>query len=195
MNIISIGGMLTLLGIAWLLSNNKKNIKLKPVFWGISLQFLFAIIILKEDYWSFIGMGILGILIIIYLLHSENKKIDRKMVFTVFTSIILGTIIILISISIIGSICLSLIAIDWGRFINIHLVSIFFLLLLPSIQKTKKNLKSPKVVRKSIVILFIIYTLCWHIPHSNYPMNAFARNYQSLNIFYITKPKFKLLFL
>jgi len=97
MNIISIGGMLTLLGIAWLLSNNKKHIKLKPIFWGISLQFLFAIIILKKDYWSFIGMGILGILIIIYLLHSNNKTFNRKMGITVFISIILGIIIIFFS--------------------------------------------------------------------------------------------------
>ena len=40
-------GILALLGIAYLLSNNRKAIKPRTVLWGLGLQLLFAIIILK----------------------------------------------------------------------------------------------------------------------------------------------------
>ena len=40
-------GVLALLGIAYLLSNNRKAIKPRTVLWGLGLQLLFAIIILK----------------------------------------------------------------------------------------------------------------------------------------------------
>ena len=40
-------GILVLLGIAYLLSNNRKAIKPRIILWGISLQLLFGIFILK----------------------------------------------------------------------------------------------------------------------------------------------------
>lgn len=40
-------GIFVLLGIAWLLSNNKKKINFRIVIWGLLLQLIFAIIILK----------------------------------------------------------------------------------------------------------------------------------------------------
>jgi CNT family concentrative nucleoside transporter len=40
-------GILAILGIAYLLSNNKKKIDKKIIFWGLSLQMFFALIILK----------------------------------------------------------------------------------------------------------------------------------------------------
>jgi CNT family concentrative nucleoside transporter len=45
--LISVFGIFALLGIAWLLSNNKKQINFRAIFWGIGLQLLFALIILK----------------------------------------------------------------------------------------------------------------------------------------------------
>ena len=45
--IIGFFGIFVLLGIAWLLSNDKKNINFRIVFWGIGLQLIFAILILK----------------------------------------------------------------------------------------------------------------------------------------------------
>ena len=45
--IIGILGIGALLGIALLLSENKKGINIKTVAWGLSLQILFALIILK----------------------------------------------------------------------------------------------------------------------------------------------------
>ena len=43
-------GILALLGIAYLLSNNRKAIKPRTVLWGLGLQLLFAIIILKVPF-------------------------------------------------------------------------------------------------------------------------------------------------
>ena len=40
-------GIVALLGIAYLLSNNRKEIKPRTILWGIGLQLLFALIILK----------------------------------------------------------------------------------------------------------------------------------------------------
>ncbi|NOZ62295.1 MAG: NupC/NupG family nucleoside CNT transporter [Calditrichaeota bacterium] len=45
--LIGIIGIFVLLGIAWLLSNNRRKIDYRVVAWGIALQILFAVIILK----------------------------------------------------------------------------------------------------------------------------------------------------
>ena len=45
--LIGILGIFSILGIAYLLSNNKKKIDKKIIFWGLSLQMFFALIILK----------------------------------------------------------------------------------------------------------------------------------------------------
>jgi len=45
--LIAFFGIFVLLGIAWLLSNNKKKINFRIVIWGLLLQMIFAIIILK----------------------------------------------------------------------------------------------------------------------------------------------------
>ena len=41
------GGMLFLMGIAWLLSNNKKKMPWRVIGWGVGLQLIFAFLILK----------------------------------------------------------------------------------------------------------------------------------------------------
>ncbi|MBD3287963.1 NupC/NupG family nucleoside CNT transporter, partial [candidate division KSB1 bacterium] len=45
--LISFIGIFVLLGIAWLFSNNKRKISLRVVGWGLTLQLIFAVIILK----------------------------------------------------------------------------------------------------------------------------------------------------
>jgi len=45
--LVSILGCFVLLGLAWLLSNNKRQINYRVVIWGLVLQMLFAVIILK----------------------------------------------------------------------------------------------------------------------------------------------------
>ncbi len=45
--LVSFVGVFVLLGIAWLLSNNKRQINYRVVLWGVLLQVVFAVIILK----------------------------------------------------------------------------------------------------------------------------------------------------
>lgn len=45
--LISFIGIFFILGLAWLMSNNKKRINYRTVLWGIVLQLIFAILILK----------------------------------------------------------------------------------------------------------------------------------------------------
>ncbi len=42
-------GLLTILSIAYLLSSNRRAIKLKTVAWGLGLQFVFAVFVLRID--------------------------------------------------------------------------------------------------------------------------------------------------
>jgi len=75
MNYISILGLLALLGSAWLLSYHRSDVKLRPIIWGIGLQLLFGLIILREDMGSFIGMSLLSILIIIYIQQKDVESV------------------------------------------------------------------------------------------------------------------------
>jgi CNT family concentrative nucleoside transporter len=47
--LIGLLGIATLMGIAFLLSTNRKAIKPRIIFWGLGLQFIFAVIILKTQ--------------------------------------------------------------------------------------------------------------------------------------------------
>lgn len=63
----SILGLLALVGVAWLFSMNRKNISWRVVIWGISLQLVFAVFILKTpvgegvfDFMNTIVVALLG---------------------------------------------------------------------------------------------------------------------------------------
>lgn len=47
--LVSVFGLFVLLGIAWLASNNRKAIPWRTVIWGIGLQILFALLLLKTE--------------------------------------------------------------------------------------------------------------------------------------------------
>ena len=47
---IGILGIFAILGIAYLLSNNKKNIDLRLIIWGLGLQIFFGIFILVTPF-------------------------------------------------------------------------------------------------------------------------------------------------
>ncbi|MBT8062038.1 MAG: NupC/NupG family nucleoside CNT transporter [Gammaproteobacteria bacterium] len=65
--------MVTLVGLAWAMSYHRTKVKLRPIIWGLSLQFVLALIILRSDIWSFIGMVLLGLLVTAYLLRDRIK--------------------------------------------------------------------------------------------------------------------------
>ena len=119
--------------------------------------------------------------------------------------------VLLILISLIGSFGLFVVAIDWGRFIYIPLVSIFILSLIPD-NRAEKHLyiarkqqaeQAPfisrwiSIIPKGdinifIAILFIAYTLFWYMPHCCSPKYAFSRNYKQLNAVAFFKPYAKI---
>ncbi len=76
--LISVLGLVVLLGIAFLLSNNKKMIKPRIFFWGLSLQLLFAVIVLNRGFLSFIGLFILFFMIVLYMLDKDIESKFKK---------------------------------------------------------------------------------------------------------------------
>jgi CNT family concentrative nucleoside transporter len=74
MNLISLLGMLALLALAWAMSYHRTKVKLRPVLWGLGLQFVLALTILREDGWSFVGMTILGLLVVTYILTGRDSE-------------------------------------------------------------------------------------------------------------------------
>jgi CNT family concentrative nucleoside transporter len=71
MQIVSILGLLVLMFLAYLMSNNKKMIPWRVIFWGVGLQLLFATIILTESLVSFIGMFIFFTWLIFYIFFTR----------------------------------------------------------------------------------------------------------------------------
>jgi len=78
MNLISFLGVFALLGIAWLLSYHRKDVRLRTVLWGVGLQLLFAVIILRQDSLSFAGMTVLGLLIVTYLQRQPTPLLGKE---------------------------------------------------------------------------------------------------------------------
>ena len=64
-----------LLGIAWAMSYHRREVNIRPVLWGVGLQFVLALIILRQDVWSFVGMILLGLLIVTYLLERQRVSL------------------------------------------------------------------------------------------------------------------------
>lgn len=46
-NLISLVGMFAMIGLAWLLSTDRKRVNWRTVGWGLALQFVFAVIVLR----------------------------------------------------------------------------------------------------------------------------------------------------
>ena len=74
MNFVSLLGLLALLGIGWAMSYHRREVKLRPVVWGLGLQFVLALIVLRDDVWSFVGMVLLGLLIVAYQLRPKGEE-------------------------------------------------------------------------------------------------------------------------
>ena len=57
--LISILGLFVMMGLAWLMSSNRKKVSLRVVIGGLALQFLFAFLILGtdpgRDFFQFLG--------------------------------------------------------------------------------------------------------------------------------------------
>lgn len=71
MRFIGLLGIIVLLGTAYLMSNNRRKIRLRTVIWGLVLQLLFAAVILGVPLMSYLAMALLLGLITSYLFKSE----------------------------------------------------------------------------------------------------------------------------
>ncbi len=111
--------------------------------------------------------------------------------------------LVLVLISIFGSVALFIVAIDWGRFIYIHLVSLCFLLFI-STSPTSNNKEyyhrkitnvevynGKKLNIAIIAVFFMIYSLCWRIPHYGTP-SLYAQGWRQANAVSFAKPYVKI---
>ena len=69
---VSLLGLISLLGIAWAMSFKRSEVKIRPIAWGMSIQFLFALIIFRQDNLSFIGMALFSLLCINFLARNTD---------------------------------------------------------------------------------------------------------------------------
>ncbi len=92
MRFIGILGILALLGLAWAMSYHKRDVKLRIVFWGLGMQFLFAVIILRQDFWSFVGMGVLATLLAVYQFRHDLATGERSLTSVVGILIGIGVV-------------------------------------------------------------------------------------------------------
>jgi len=155
MNYISILGLIALLAIAWGLSYHKSDIKLKLIIWGTGLQLLFAMIILREDIWSFVGMGILGLLLITYLLQKDDASLGNNimsMLIVIMASLATGGVLFIIEGLFAGFNC------------SLILISLIFLFL---------NARFIKIqpVQRYVNSAFIISGVVYLISHNLYGQN------------------------
>ncbi len=78
MRFTGIIGMIVLLLLAVLISNDRKKIRLRVVLWGLSLQMLFAGIILGGSILSFSAMFAFLLLIIVYLFKDFINSAENR---------------------------------------------------------------------------------------------------------------------
>ena len=69
-------GLLAILGIAFLFSNNRKAVRPRVIVWGMGLQLLFAVIILSESVLSWVGMLVFALLILLYLFEEKVMRVE-----------------------------------------------------------------------------------------------------------------------
>ncbi|MCU0304682.1 MAG: hypothetical protein MUC56_11555 [Thermoanaerobaculales bacterium] len=74
MRLLGVLGLVALLGLAWAMSYHPRRVRLRTVVWGLGLQLVFALIILRQDVWSFVGMGALAALLVVYLTQDEQRR-------------------------------------------------------------------------------------------------------------------------
>ena len=76
MNLIGILGLLVLLGASWAISYHRHRIRWRPIVWGVVLQLLLGLTVLRDDVWSFVGMALLGLLVIAYLADHGRHGVE-----------------------------------------------------------------------------------------------------------------------
>lgn len=79
MRAIGLFGITVLLGLAWLLSNNRRRIRVRVLFWGMGLQLVFALTILARNDLSYLGLFLLFGLILLQIFLPEITREDGRL--------------------------------------------------------------------------------------------------------------------
>ena len=66
MRLVSALGLLAILAVAWLLSSSRREVRARTVLWGLGLQFLLALVILRDDLWGSVGIVAFAVLLVLY---------------------------------------------------------------------------------------------------------------------------------
>ena len=104
--------------------------------------------------------------------------------------------IFLFTIMILGTIILSLVAIDWGRFIYIHVFSLILITLLKkeNVETNKYNFFADYMNAISLLkckIIYFSYAFLWYFPHIH-PLKGITRPFR--NVEGILAPYLKIFF-
>ncbi len=142
MRFVGVLGMLVLLGLAWAMSYHRRDVRLRIVFWGLGLQFLFAVIILRQDYWSFAGMGVLGLLVAVFLLRHDQANPERGA----------GAVAMMLAVACAIGVILGLLG---SPVVGIVAVAAVVLLLVNSRLRLAPRLQAP------LGILLVVATIAW----------------------------------
>ncbi len=78
MSFVPVLGLLALLGLAWALSFNRREVVMRPVLWGIGLQLLLALAILRRDAWGYVGLSVLGLLIVSFIVDQGEHGFSES---------------------------------------------------------------------------------------------------------------------
>ena len=98
-------------------------------------------------------------------------------------------IVILVALSVLGTMAVSVIALDWGRFIYMHLVSLFILLLVSERTIAESEGKPEDAKLPGLLVGgVLVWSMVFHIPHF-YEENMIARKISQINAMnYAVKP-------
>ena len=78
MKLIGLLGLLVLLGAGWAISYHPRGVRLRPVVWGVVLQLLLGLTVLRDDVWSFVGMSLVGLLVVGYLADHGGHGLELE---------------------------------------------------------------------------------------------------------------------
>ncbi|NOQ64671.1 MAG: hypothetical protein GQ582_09190 [Methyloprofundus sp.] len=98
----------------------------------------------------------------------------------------------LVMTSIVGSLVLFFIAIDWGRFLYVHLIAFFLLSLLIESDENSFCIKN-KLNVIPLLLLFIAYSSLWTVPFCCGPQTAYTKSYKENNFFQFMYPSINLI--
>jgi CNT family concentrative nucleoside transporter len=164
MRFIGVLGVLVLLGLAWAMSYHRREVRLRVVLWGLGLQFLFAVIILREDYWSFVGMSVLAGLVAVYLLRKDRIRPDRGP--GVVAGILAGACVVGLGLGFAGS-----------GVVGAAAIILLALLLVNGRWKTFPSIQAP------LGVLFVVLCVAWLVVGNFYGQVIFAAFSEKVSYF------------